>query len=99
MEAGALLDYAASLQKDSILISDLDALETFDDAYLKKVRSKAYDLGLQIHLGTWSICPTSRTFKNKWAQRRNTSRWRFGSRMHSFTRDPGRSGLRRRSED
>jgi sugar phosphate isomerase/epimerase len=27
---------------------------------------KAADHGLQIHVGTWSICPTSKTFRNKW---------------------------------
>jgi len=63
-KAGALLDYAASLRLDSILISDLDAFENFDDAYLKGVRAKAKDLGVGIHVGTWSICPTSRAFKN-----------------------------------
>src|SRR5690242_12607685 len=58
-KADALLDYAASLKLDSVLISDLDAFESFDDGYLKKVRAKAQDLGVQIHAGTWSICPTS----------------------------------------
>ena len=65
-KADALLDYAASLKLDSILISDLDAFESLDGAYLKKVRSKAHDLGVQIQAGTWSICPTSKFFKNKW---------------------------------
>jgi sugar phosphate isomerase/epimerase len=65
-KAGALLDYAASLKLDSILISDLDAYESFEDNYLAGVRAKAKDLGIQIHAGTWSICPTSKFFKNKW---------------------------------
>jgi 3-oxoisoapionate decarboxylase len=41
-------------------------LESFEDTYLKELRARAADQGLQIHLGTWSICPTSKTFKNKW---------------------------------
>src|SRR5215213_7362807 len=57
-KAAALLDYAASLKLDSILISDLDAFDNFEETYLKGLRAKAADLGLQIHLGTWSICPT-----------------------------------------
>jgi sugar phosphate isomerase/epimerase len=65
-KAGALLDYAGSLKLDSILISDLDAYESFEDKYLAEVRAKAEGLGIQIHAGTWSICPTSKNFKNKW---------------------------------
>jgi 3-oxoisoapionate decarboxylase len=65
-KAAALLDYAATLKLDSILISDLDAFENFSDAYLKEIKTKAEDLGIGIHVGTWSICPTSRVFKNKW---------------------------------
>jgi 3-oxoisoapionate decarboxylase len=65
-KAPALLDYAASLKLDSILISDLDAYESLEDAALREVKKKADDLGIQIHAGTWSICPTSKFFKNKW---------------------------------
>src|SRR5947209_6059465 len=65
-KAPALLDYAASLKLDSILISDLDAYESLEEKALKEVRAKARDLGIQIHAGTWSICPTSKFFKDKW---------------------------------
>src|SRR5436190_4611142 len=65
-KAPALLDYAASLKLDSILISDLDAYDSLEDSALQNVRAKARDLGIQIHAGTWSICPTSKFFKNKW---------------------------------
>lgn len=65
-KASALLDYGASLKVDSILISDLDAYDSFEDKYLKEVKAKADDLGIQIHAGSWSICPTSKVFKNKW---------------------------------
>src|SRR6266567_4338749 len=65
-KAHALLDYAASLRLDSILISDLDAFENHDPGYLKEVKAKADGLGVGIHVGTWSICPTSKAFKNKW---------------------------------
>jgi sugar phosphate isomerase/epimerase len=65
-KAPALLDYAASLKLDSILISDLDAYESLEEKSLREVKAKADDLGIQIHAGTWSICPTSKFFKNKW---------------------------------
>lgn len=65
-KAPQLLDYADSLKLDSLFISDLDAFESTDDAYLHNIRDKAKDLGLSLHLGTWSICPTSNTFRDKW---------------------------------
>jgi sugar phosphate isomerase/epimerase len=65
-KAAQLLDYAASLKLDSILISDLDAYESFEEPYLRDVKKKADDLGVQIYAGSWSICPTSKRFKNTW---------------------------------
>jgi len=65
-KAAQLIDYSASLKLDSLFISDLDALESKDDAYLKKTRAHAEEKGLQIHLGTWSICPTSVSFRKNW---------------------------------
>jgi sugar phosphate isomerase/epimerase len=65
-KAHALLDYAGSLKLDSILISDLDAYESHEAPYLREVKTKADGLGIQIHAGTWSICPTSKFFKDKW---------------------------------
>ena len=65
-KAPQLVEYAASLKTDSLLISDLDAFEDRGEPYLKDIRSKAAERGLQIHLGTWSICPTSKAFKDKW---------------------------------
>jgi len=65
-KAHALLDYAASLKLDSLFITDLDAFENHEPGYLKEVKAKADDLGIAVFLGTWSICPTSKTFKNKW---------------------------------
>jgi len=66
-KADALIDYSAQLEIDSLFITDLYAFESLDDsAYLDRLRRKAADKGLQIQLGTWSICPTSRTFKKDW---------------------------------
>ncbi len=63
-KAPALIDYAASLRLDSLFISDLDAFESLEPGYLKEVRAKAADHGLQLHVGTWSICPSSTRFRS-----------------------------------
>jgi len=60
-KAGQLLEYAASLKLDTMFFSDLKAYESHDEAYLKDLRKKATDLGLDIQVGTFSICPTSRS--------------------------------------
>jgi sugar phosphate isomerase/epimerase len=65
-KAPDLIQYAADLKVDSLFITDLDALERLDNDYLGSLRSRAADSGLRIQLGTWSICPSSKVFKNKW---------------------------------
>src|SRR4051812_10181524 len=65
-KAAALIDYAASLKTDSLFITDLDAFESFEEKHLAALREKAADKGLQIHLGTWSICPSSKAFRKTW---------------------------------
>jgi 3-oxoisoapionate decarboxylase len=62
-KAPQLVDYAGTLGCTSILISDLDAFETLDEGYLTSVRQRAAAKNLQIHLGTWSVCPSSKAFK------------------------------------
>jgi sugar phosphate isomerase/epimerase len=62
-KAPQLVDYSASLGCTSLFISDLDAFDSLDDAALAKIRKQAGAKGLQIHLGTWSVCPTSKAFK------------------------------------
>ncbi|MEW6160451.1 MAG: sugar phosphate isomerase/epimerase [Verrucomicrobiota bacterium] len=65
-KAPQLIEYAAALKTDSLFITDLGPFEKRDDAYLGDLRKMAADHGLQIQLGSWSICPTSRTFKKDW---------------------------------
>lgn len=65
-KAPQLIDYAASLKCDTLFISDLDALESLDDAALRLVRARAEAAGLTLYVGSWSICPTSKTFKKNW---------------------------------
>jgi sugar phosphate isomerase/epimerase len=64
-KAPELLDYAAKVKVDTILLSDLDVYESHSDSYLKEVKAKADNLGIQIQAGTGSICPSSRTFNNR----------------------------------
>jgi len=64
--AGQLIDYAASLKLDSLFLTDLDVYENFEEGYLKDLKKKAADHGLVIYAGSWCICPTSKSFKNKW---------------------------------
>jgi 3-oxoisoapionate decarboxylase len=65
-KAPALIDYAASLEVDTLFITDLDAFESLEPTHLAKLKSMAADKEIEILLGTWSICPTSPTFKDKW---------------------------------
>ena len=65
-KAPQLIAYAASLKLDSLLISDLDAFESLEDAALREVWSRANEAKLELVVGTWSICPTSTRFKNNW---------------------------------
>lgn len=60
------IEYSAELGCDSLFMSDLDHFQSLDAGYLREVRKKAADKGLGIHVGTWSICPTSTTFKDDW---------------------------------
>lgn len=64
-KASRLLDYAASKNVDVLMMSDLNVYESFDDAYLARIRAKADSLGIQIHAGTGSICPTSQSFNDR----------------------------------
>jgi 3-oxoisoapionate decarboxylase len=63
-KAPELIDYAVKLKCDTLLISDLDAFGPLDDAALGEVRKRAVDAGIELYAGGWSICPTSKSFRN-----------------------------------
>lgn len=65
-KAKALIDYAVTLRVDTVFITDLDAFQSLDEKHLVEIRKYADDKGIKIFLGTWSICPTSVSFKDKW---------------------------------
>lgn len=61
-----LIDYADSLKLDTLFITDLPSLGTDSEAGCRELRSYAADRGIELLLGSWSICPTSKTFKKDW---------------------------------
>ncbi len=65
--ARQLIDHAVTLGCGSVFITDFGPFEgRFDDASLGDLRRYAADKGVAIVLGSWSICPTSKTFKAAW---------------------------------
>ena len=67
-KAKELIDYAVKLKVDTVFITDLDAFQSLDEKHLLGIRKYADDKGIKIYLGTWSICPTSVSFKDKWGR-------------------------------
>lgn len=65
-KAPQLIDYAARLNLDVLMISDLDAYESLEEDYLKKVKQQADAQGILIHAGTGGVCPTSPRFIAKY---------------------------------
>ena len=61
-KAPQLVDYAASLKVDVLLLSDLDVFESLDDRSLRELKARAGASGIALHVGTGSICPTSSMF-------------------------------------
>lgn len=65
-KAKELIDHAVKLKVDTVFITDLDAFVSLEEKALKEIKKYGDDKGVKILLGTWSICPTSVSFKDKW---------------------------------
>ncbi len=65
-KAEELIDYAAKLKVDALLLSDLDVYRSHDSGYLATLRQRAADAGVELHAGTGGICPSSVRFDRKW---------------------------------
>lgn len=65
-KAKALIDHAVKLRVDTLFITDLDALGSLGEDHLKNVKCYADEAGIKLFLGTWSICPSSTSFKDQW---------------------------------
>jgi sugar phosphate isomerase/epimerase len=61
-KAPQLLEHAATLGLDTVLLSDLNVYESYSDAYLHALKTKAHGLQLEIQVGMLSICPSSVLF-------------------------------------
>ncbi len=66
LKAPQLIDYAASLKAESLFLSELGPFESFEEDYLKQLKTKADAAGLKLYSGGMSICPTSASWKPTW---------------------------------
>ena len=66
LKGRGLVDYAAGLKLDTLFITDLPALGTLEVSEAGELRRYAADKGIEILLGSWSICPTSKSFRKDW---------------------------------
>jgi len=64
-KAPQLIEYAAAQKVDILLMSDLDVYESLEPEYLGRVRAQAEAAGIQLQVGTGSICPTSGSYDAK----------------------------------
>ena len=64
-KAMRLLEYAASVGVDSVFISDLESFESLEEPALRQLREEATARNVAIHVGTWSVCPTSKAFRSQ----------------------------------
>ena len=68
-KAPRLIEYASSVDVDTLLLSDLDVYESLDQDYLRGIRDRADRAGIELQAGTGSICPTSNSYnKEKWGK-------------------------------
>ncbi|MHB8897293.1 MAG: sugar phosphate isomerase/epimerase family protein [Thermoguttaceae bacterium] len=74
-KASQLIDYAASLKVNTLLLSDLDVYESLEGPHLADLAARARDAGLELQAGTGSICPTSKAFDaKKWGKAEDHAR-------------------------
>lgn len=64
--ATQLLDFAGTQKVDSLLLSDLDVYKNHQKKHLRDLANKAKDLGIVLHAGTGSICPSANRWTEKW---------------------------------
>ena len=60
--AAQLIDYAASLRLDVLMLSDLAVFGTREETHLRDLRARAADHGLALQVGMLSISPSSVMF-------------------------------------
>lgn len=70
-KAFRMIDYAKSIGLDVVQFSEFPHLsanyeEAISEPYLRRVKSYADQEGIQLEMGTWSICPTRRSFNKQY---------------------------------
>jgi len=66
-KAPQLIDYAASLRVDTLLLSDLGVFDSLEDDFLRGIKAHAEKQGIELQVGTGSVCPTSKAYDvKKW---------------------------------
>lgn len=63
-KAPQFLDHAIALNLDTLFLSELIVFESFEDEYLKKLKDQADKANVALFVGTSSVCPTSKSFKD-----------------------------------
>src|SRR6266516_1382734 len=63
-KAVRLLEHAATLKVDTILLSDPGVFESLGEPHLKEIKARADDLGVEVQVGMLSICPGSTLFSD-----------------------------------
>ena len=61
-KAPRFLEYAAGLKLDTIQFSSMDDYESYEPAYLQKVKDQAARLNIKIDAGMGCVCPSSKSF-------------------------------------
>src|SRR3989442_927340 len=64
-KAPRLIEYAASLNLDTILLSDTDVYGSHAEGYLKEIKAQADALGIEIQVGMLRICSGSKLFDSR----------------------------------
>jgi sugar phosphate isomerase/epimerase len=64
-DAFGYLEYAHDMGIDVVQFSERSFLDSLEEGYLKQVKARADELGLEINVGMLSICPTSTIFNDE----------------------------------
>lgn len=65
LSAPGLVDYTAKLNLDTLFLTNLGALESFEERYLSDLKVRAAEKGIDIYLGSGSVCPSSSSFNTR----------------------------------
>jgi sugar phosphate isomerase/epimerase len=66
-KAPRLIEEAAALRAEVLLLSDLEVYDSLEADYLARIRRQAEEAGVELQAGTGSLCPTSKTYdRSKW---------------------------------